>query len=260
MVIGQEYNPYMMFTGSFIPNYIMMRKDLTSTDKLLFARLSQYSGKNGECYPSQETLADEVGCSVSAIKLSIKHLVEFKLIKVIKPQGAERLMHLHDRYVFIWSEMFEDCSTVKNKLSDKSESDSPIKENHIKENHKEKDKTVKSEKHDSTELPIKPSLFHSVKNKPRDTYAEQILCTFLKEHNKRFPNKHKIISDDKMTECLYKLNTLVDLIEDDFEEKLDYIITEFFNKRFRDRNCDYSLILFTDCFEAFANRARGELY
>ena len=73
-----------MFVGSFIPNWILKSKDLTSSDKLVYARLSQYAGKDGECFPKQETIAEECGMSERTVGISIKNLIEHKFIEIEK--------------------------------------------------------------------------------------------------------------------------------------------------------------------------------
>src|SRR5688572_3926181 len=57
---GTPFNPYRMWVGSFIPNWLMRQK-ISPGAKLAYARLAQYAGKDGQCYPSQKDLADELG-------------------------------------------------------------------------------------------------------------------------------------------------------------------------------------------------------
>jgi hypothetical protein len=62
-----------MFIGSFIPNWILKLDELSACDKIVYARLSQYAGKDGECFPKQETIAEECGMSISTVNTSIKN-------------------------------------------------------------------------------------------------------------------------------------------------------------------------------------------
>lgn len=136
MKLGQQFNPYHMFVGSFIPNCIMKSKELTHADKLVWARLAQYAGKDGECYPKQAQIAEEVGASISTVKLSIKNLVDLELIEVIKPEGKDKLNHVHDKYIFIWNPLYESniLPTAENRLSGRPEiGPSYSKENPIKD-------------------------------------------------------------------------------------------------------------------------------
>ena len=70
-----EYiNPYQIFVGAFIPNCIMQSTQLTPSEKLVYARLNQFAGKNGKCYPSQTLLAEEVGLKVDTVQKILKSL------------------------------------------------------------------------------------------------------------------------------------------------------------------------------------------
>jgi len=44
-----------------IPLWLLHREDISSTSKLVYGRLVLYAGKNGKCWPSQATLASQVG-------------------------------------------------------------------------------------------------------------------------------------------------------------------------------------------------------
>lgn len=73
-------NPYMMFIGSFLPNWLLERDELNSTDKIVYARLCQFAGKNGSCFPRQDTLAEKIGMSENSVKKSLNKLIDNKLI------------------------------------------------------------------------------------------------------------------------------------------------------------------------------------
>lgn len=62
LVVGKRFNPYRSFTRiSVIPNELMAYPGLSSSAKLLWARLAQYAGKDGRAYPSIATLAADIG-------------------------------------------------------------------------------------------------------------------------------------------------------------------------------------------------------
>jgi DNA-binding Lrp family transcriptional regulator len=107
MKIGEIYNPWELFYGAQIPNVILKNKNLTSTAKLVFGRLAQFAGQNGKCFPSQETLAEEIGSSESSIQSAIKNLVDEGYIKKIEPSGNERLKHYSCSYEFMWHQTFD---------------------------------------------------------------------------------------------------------------------------------------------------------
>lgn len=110
MKIGDEFNPYRMFVGSFIPNCLMEYPDLSSSAKLVWARLAQYMGKNAEAWPQQETIAKEVGMTVDTVHRNLAELSKLGFIKIIRPKGTERLRHLPNRYRFLWHKVFESAS------------------------------------------------------------------------------------------------------------------------------------------------------
>jgi hypothetical protein len=65
-------NPYKLFVGSFIPNWLLKREEISQGAKLCYARLCQYAGEDGECYPSQKKLAEALGIPESPFKGKVK--------------------------------------------------------------------------------------------------------------------------------------------------------------------------------------------
>ena len=47
---GETYNPWRLFVGCFIPNVITRSTELSSTAKLVFGKLCQFAGENGQAY------------------------------------------------------------------------------------------------------------------------------------------------------------------------------------------------------------------
>lgn len=93
---GKYINPYKLFIGSLIPNWLLQRKEISQGAKLCYARLCQYSGKDGLCYPKQVTLAKELGCSRSQVIKYINELVKQGLIEKVRV-GLQRA----NRYRFL---------------------------------------------------------------------------------------------------------------------------------------------------------------
>jgi len=103
--IGDQFNPYKMFVGSFIPAWLESRREITSSAKLVYARLARYAGENGRAFPRQETLADELGLSVSMVRSALRELREFNLVR-----SHQRGLNQSNEYSFlvhIWMEL--DC-------------------------------------------------------------------------------------------------------------------------------------------------------
>jgi len=74
-------NPWRMFIGSMIPNWLQRRTEVSQGAKLAYARLAQHAGKKGKCFPKQRTLAAELGVSERTVREYLRELVEFKLIE-----------------------------------------------------------------------------------------------------------------------------------------------------------------------------------
>ena len=98
--------PYRMFVGSFLPNCLLRYPNLSSSAKLLWARLSQYSGEKGYCWPKQEVLAEEIGLSSERVRKLLKELETEGFIKVERPSGVDRLNHAPNKYYFVYHEIF----------------------------------------------------------------------------------------------------------------------------------------------------------
>jgi hypothetical protein len=102
MQIGTPFNPFGLFVGSFIPNNLLRYPKLSPNAKLLWARLAQYAGRGGKCYPKQHTLSVELGISTDRVKQLVKELADKKFIRVLKPSGEARLIHATNSYQFLW--------------------------------------------------------------------------------------------------------------------------------------------------------------
>ena len=132
--MSQYYNPYKMFVGSFIPNWLMKCSKISSTAKLCYARLAQYAGETGYCYPNQEQLAEELGISRRQVIRVLKELEAKTFIEVEKPNGLDKLKHFRNKYRFIYNQ-FVPCDIDVTSGCDTDVTSK--KDNHIKDNHKE---------------------------------------------------------------------------------------------------------------------------
>ncbi len=116
-------NPFNKFVGLFIPNCISQSTEISSSSKIVLGRLFQYAGRNGYAFPKRETLAAEVGLSAVMVDRCIKELVEFGLLKVIRPSGADRLKHLPNHYAFFDHPIYDE--TTENETPDSYSAMSP---------------------------------------------------------------------------------------------------------------------------------------
>ena len=89
-------NPWMLFTGSFIPNWLLLRTEVSAGAKLTYARLAQYAGKDGKAFPKIPELAAECGTPERTMDRNLAELVELGLIESIR-----RGMGLPNDYYFL---------------------------------------------------------------------------------------------------------------------------------------------------------------
>lgn len=106
-------NPYKRFIGSFLPNWLLCRREVSAGAKLCYARLAQYAGKGGFCHPKQSLLAHELGVDKRTARRHLSELEGFGLIES-EQQGLRR----SNRYFFLdhaW--MHEDSPTTPELVS-----------------------------------------------------------------------------------------------------------------------------------------------
>ncbi len=98
----KRINPYKLFVGCFLPNWLVRRKELSHGAKLCYARLAQYGGEQGDCHPHQDTLATELGVHARQVRRYVAELVTSHLIDtdVLQYQG-------NNRYYFLWHPWME---------------------------------------------------------------------------------------------------------------------------------------------------------
>lgn len=80
----QVINPWRLFTGAIVPNWLLERKEVSTGAKLCYARLCQHAGKKGHCWPKQETLAEELGVNKRQVKRYLAELKDHALIRAFK--------------------------------------------------------------------------------------------------------------------------------------------------------------------------------
>lgn len=102
------FNPYKLFTGAFIPEWLMSLKNLSASDKLVWAYLAKCAGQKGFCWPEQKKIAERCGMSERTVVTSIGKLSELNFIKVTKATGTERWNHKGNVYEFLCNEVIQD--------------------------------------------------------------------------------------------------------------------------------------------------------
>lgn len=77
-----QLNPWKLFVGSMVPNWLLERAELSAGAKLTYARLCQYAGRHGVAFPTQLELAAALGVSERHARRYLKELAEHDLITV----------------------------------------------------------------------------------------------------------------------------------------------------------------------------------
>lgn len=118
MKTGDQFNPYKIFNGCYIPFSLMECTELSSSAKLVYARLTAYAGQDGLAFPKHETLAKDLGFkSRNSVIVALKELVKFKLIEPTKAEGKDRLFHKSNQYRFLWNDLLIDSLKSQNHIS-----------------------------------------------------------------------------------------------------------------------------------------------
>lgn len=68
-----------------VPNHILEDPDLSERAKLVYALFLRYAWENDFCFPGQETLAEHMGRSVSAVSKAITELKDAGYIEIKRP-------------------------------------------------------------------------------------------------------------------------------------------------------------------------------
>lgn len=199
ITVGQQYNPFKLFHGCFVPNWLLCRSEISQGAKLCFARVAQYAGENGKCYPALETIAKELGVQERMIRRYIDELEEFNLIKKHK-RGQGKTNY----YTFIWhkwsksivmecnQEWTDMSDQERNKMSDQVWTDMSNKENHIKESNEKNHKTI-------TTLSVSPeevfNLYNEIMNGKNFPQAKKLTSKRISQIKARTREWFKTIED-----------------------------------------------------------------
>ena len=87
-----------------MPAPILRNSEISPSEKLVLARLIQYSGDNGRAWPRVETLAAEVGLGTRQVQKCLKELESNHLIERREAQGGR---HKSSVFVFLWSALYD---------------------------------------------------------------------------------------------------------------------------------------------------------
>ncbi len=135
-------NPYKLFVGSFVPNWLLRCPDLSPGSKLCYARLCQYAGADAVAWPAQETLAAELGCSEREARRYLKELAKAGLIEV-----ERRGLGKPNRYRFLNHPWISAAGAVLERTDVAAQDGTDLSD---KENHRRESVTPSASSEDST--------------------------------------------------------------------------------------------------------------
>src|SRR5512135_1360052 len=79
-----------------VPNFILESKDISVGAKLAYAMLLKYARELDQCFPGQERLGKDMGCSTRSV---INYLAELERVSLIsikrRGQGRPNLYTIH---------------------------------------------------------------------------------------------------------------------------------------------------------------------
>ena len=99
---GDEFNPWRRACGFYPPDVVGRQKTLTDGQKRVYERLVRFAGQNGDCFPQLQTLADELGKSISQVKRDVGKLEQIQLVAHKSRAGRKS-----NTYVFLWHTWFD---------------------------------------------------------------------------------------------------------------------------------------------------------
>ena len=81
-----------------VPNFLFDIKELSFGARIVYAKFLQYAWHNDYCFPGQERLAQELGCTRVRVTQFVKELQQLGLIEVTRRgQGKTNVYELHFR-------------------------------------------------------------------------------------------------------------------------------------------------------------------
>src|SRR5436305_363054 len=106
--VGERFNPYRMFHGSFIPEAVSRYRGISPGAKLIYGRLCRYAGEDGSAFPGLPTLALETGLRVTQARDYVKELEKSRFIEVDRESRHYRKDGRggSNRYFFLWHTAF----------------------------------------------------------------------------------------------------------------------------------------------------------
>ncbi len=116
LMVGEPFNPWRGACGFYPPDVVseiravvilQTRRKLAANHKQLYTHLVRRWGREGPCYPRQERLARDLGCSVRSIRMCVEDLEAFGLIARRGRGRGKGGDGQSDEYSFLWHPVFD---------------------------------------------------------------------------------------------------------------------------------------------------------
>ncbi|MFZ5572177.1 MAG: helix-turn-helix domain-containing protein [Thermodesulfobacteriota bacterium] len=106
---GEAFLLYQVFNSGYLPEPLLETDLLTNTEKICMTKLNQFSGQNGQCYPSLRTLAKSIKISMRQVNRVINALVEKGFLIKRAPSNRQKGQHRSTRYYHAWHPIYDDA-------------------------------------------------------------------------------------------------------------------------------------------------------
>ena len=112
---GDIFNPHRAFYGTWIPQWLDERSEVSERAKKLYAYLTYFAGGKGRAWPSYATLAEKLHVTRRHVIRILCELSEHQLIKITHVNDPKR-GHRANVYEFLWHEWMQNPEDKNFKL------------------------------------------------------------------------------------------------------------------------------------------------
>lgn len=106
---SRRFNPYKLFTGGIVPEWLLRRSEISPGGKLVYARLARYAGEHGAAFPKVRTLASEVGLSTRQTQ---RYIAELEKAALLETDRTRNIVGQPSRYFFLWHTWIDEALNV----------------------------------------------------------------------------------------------------------------------------------------------------
>jgi hypothetical protein len=82
MAEERTFNPYLVFRGAFIPNYVIENKNVSPMAKICFGMMGERSNSGSGEVASFREISDRLGITIEEMHKYVDELVEFDILPI----------------------------------------------------------------------------------------------------------------------------------------------------------------------------------